>query len=124
LREGAVTVILSGNRPEKEVAATTKRFASIDGRLGDLDSDKSSLLVPLISDHWGNNFKWRGQGPLPAEERQRLAEIVAKAHEQGRRVRFWATPEKPEMWTELLQAEVDLIGTDDLDALSRFLSSS
>jgi hypothetical protein len=36
-------------------------------------------------------------------------------------VRFWATPEKPEVWRELLKAEVDLINTDKLAELREFL---
>src|SRR5690606_26538592 len=65
LREGAVTVIISGNRPAKEIAATEKRYAGIDGRVSDLDSDAASDLIPLISDRWGSHFKWRGKGEMP-----------------------------------------------------------
>ncbi|MDP9694322.1 UNVERIFIED_ORG: hypothetical protein J2X79_001877 [Arthrobacter globiformis] len=41
-------------------------------------------------------------------------------------MRFWATPDpagaaRDAMWTELLDAGVDHINTDDLPALDRFL---
>jgi tetratricopeptide (TPR) repeat protein len=121
LREGAVTVVISGNRPVKEIAATKTRYAGIDGRVGDLESNAASHLIPLISDQWGSHFKWRGSGPMPDDERRKLAEIVQKAHEGGRRVRFWATPENPAVWAELQAAEVDLIGTDELATLRRHL---
>ena len=54
-------------------------------------------------------------------ERRKLREFVGKAHKHGRMVRFWATPEKPELWNELLAAKVDLINTDRLAELRRFL---
>ena len=40
---------------------------------------------------------------------------------QGRKVRFWATPETEAMWKELLAAEVDFINTDKLKELEKFL---
>ena len=55
-----------------------------------------------------------------------LREIVQKAHEKGRLVRFWATPDNPSpareaLWRELLSVGVDLINTDDLKGLRQFL---
>ena len=121
LREKAVTIIISGDRPRAEIEKSNPRYAAIDGRLGDLDSAPPASLFPLISDNWGNHFKYRGQGEMPAAEREKLAAIVKKCHEQGRRLRFWATPENSTLWTQLGSAGVDLIGTDDLAALQRHL---
>lgn len=121
LREKAVTVIVSGDRPRAEIEKSNPRYAAIDGRLGDLESAPPASLIPLISDNWGNHFKYRGRGEMPAAEREKLATIVKKCHEQGRRLRFWATPENSTLWTELQNAGVDLIGTDDLEALQKHL---
>ena len=117
----AINVIVSGDRPIELITNQTRRWAAIDGRLGDLQGDAPSHLIPLVSDNWRNHFRWRGEGEMPAAEKTRLREWVSKAHEQGRIVRFWATPENPAVWAELKQAGVDLIGTDDLQALARFL---
>ena len=117
----AVRVVISGNRPFQAVAAQTTRYAGLDGRVGDLESKMADHLMPMISDRWSNQFAWRGQGPMPAEEREKLRLIVKKAHQANRLVRFWATPEKESVWQELLDAEVDLINTDRLDKLRGFL---
>ncbi len=119
--EGAVTVVISGDRPLKEIEATSPRYAGIDGRLTDLDSDAPAHLLPLISDHWGRHFKWRGKGSMSEEERQKLRDIVEKVHRRGRRLRFWATPDVEPMWRELYAAGVDLINTDNLAGLAEFL---
>ena len=63
---------------------------------------------------------------MPADQRARLREIVATAHADGRRVRFWATPDTPgpardAIWTALRRAGVDHINTDDLAGLEAFL---
>jgi hypothetical protein len=115
----AVTVILSGNRPV--LAGETLRYAAIDGRLANLETDESRHLIPLISDNWTKHFQWRGTGALAEEERMKLKDIVERTHQQGRKLRFWATPDKPEAWRVLQQAGVDLINTDDLAGLQKFL---
>jgi hypothetical protein len=121
-RTNAVTVILSGNRPRDAVAAEPVRYAAIDGRLGDLGTAVSVHLIPLISDNWRSHFRWRGVGPLPNDEREKLAQIVRQTHQQGRRIRFWAIPDIPEAWREMHRAGVDLINTDNLTELRTFLT--
>ncbi len=56
------------------------------------------------------------------EERNKLKEIVRRAHEKQRRVRFWATPDNEAIWRLLRDEQVDLINTDDLVGLSNFLA--
>jgi hypothetical protein len=58
---------------------------------------------------------------MPEGERVKLLDLVDRAHAQGRRIRFWAIPDRPEAWGELLKAGVDLINTDDLAGLQAFL---
>jgi len=105
----------------RAVDADSPRYAALDGRIGDLDSRQPAHLLPLISNSWGSVFSWRGQGPMPDDQREKLRRIVAKAHRSGHRVRFWATPDKPAVWKELRAAGVDLINTDDLTGLQKFL---
>lgn len=121
VQEKAVTVVISGNCDRDAMKKQAVRFAGIDGRPVDLDSDASAALVPWISERWGAEFRWDGQGAFPDGERAKLKTFVAKAHNQGRLVRFWSTPEKPEVWKELLAADVDLINTDKLAELREFL---
>ena len=125
-RDKAITVIVSGNRALELMRSQPIRYAGYDGRLSDLDSDVPADVIPMISDTWAKQFTWKGQGSMPARERQKLDDIVRKAHAQGRLVRFWATPDAPSpareaVWRELLSAGVDLLNTDDLKGLQEFL---
>ncbi len=125
-KEGAVQVIVSGNRPYELMKAEKIRYAGMDGRLTDLTSSDSADLIPMISDTWEKNFKWRGAGPIPAEERRRLQDIIRQSHSRGRWVRFWATPDKtsPEretVWRELWESGVDFLNSDDHPGLGQFL---
>jgi len=125
-KDGAIVVIISGNRARDDMASDPVRYAAYDGRLEDLDSDAPAAFIPLISDKWTSNFMWMGTGDMPESERQKLQEIVETAHAQGQRVRFWNTPDKrtqarEAVWRELVSAGVDLINTDDLEGLQQFL---
>ena len=122
-KPGPVQAIISGARPVEAITKDETRFVGIDGRLGDLKSDSSPNLLPLISDNWKNNFQWRGEGKFPPAEKEKLKQIIDQAHKKQRRVRFWASPDKKTVWNELNKAGVDLINTDDLPGLRKFLIS-
>jgi len=124
VRPGAITVVVTGNMPTDILTKAPLRYAGLDGRIADLDRDAPAHLTPMISDKWTDHFQWNGDGSMPDVERAKLHEIVRKSHAAGRMVRFWATPEDERVWTELRAAGVDLINTDQLDRLAKFLRAS
>ncbi|SES19347.1 hypothetical protein SAMN04490244_1079 [Tranquillimonas rosea] len=125
---GAVTAVISGNRPRDMMQEQDVRYAGYDGRMSDLESDTPASFMPLLSDNWTNVFDWTGEGEMPEEQRDRLTEIVSTAHDKGWEIRFWATPDeagpaREAIWTVLDEAGVDLINTDDLSGLQDFLQA-
>jgi hypothetical protein len=123
VEEGPVTAVISGNRARAVMAAEPLRYAAYDGRLDDLEGDPPApaSFIPLVSSNWSAVSRWSGRGDLPARARARLEDAVARAHAQGRKLRFWATPDNPAVWQVLYDAGVDLLNTDDLDGLQAFL---
>ena len=119
----AITIIISGNRPISTISNEPVRFAAVDGRLPDLQTNPPRSLVPWISDNWTKHFTWRGEGAFPDAERKKLEAFVKQAHEQGRKIRFWAAPDERRGWAVLRRAGVDLINTDNLEGLRGFLIS-
>lgn len=94
----AVTVVVSGNWDREGIKNAKVRRAAIDGRPKDLDGTESADLIPWVSTSWASMFKWKGEGAMPADEQKKLADHVAKAHAQKRKVRFWSTPDRAEAW--------------------------
>ncbi len=121
LDPGPVRVVISGNRPKSLMRKQDPVYAGVDGRLSDLESDAPAWFMPWISDHWGSYFSWDGTGEMPDEEEEKLEKIVRLAHENGRMIRFWHTPETPQLWQKLITYDVDMIATDHLDDLQSFL---
>jgi hypothetical protein len=101
----------------------TERYCALDGELADLASDITPDLIPWISSNWSSTFHWNGHGQMPADEKSRLKEIIAKGHAKGCRLRFWGSPDNPDFWRELLADDVDLINTDKLPELREFFES-
>ena len=128
---GAVTVVLSGDRAWDLARADRDRWCALDGRMSDLtnavpagvagSSTPPATLVPLVSESWRTLFRWDGDGEMSAPDKARLKGLVSLAHAQGRKIRFWALPDRPEAWKVCRDAGVDLINTDKIPALSAFL---
>ncbi|MEU7136384.1 phosphatidylinositol-specific phospholipase C/glycerophosphodiester phosphodiesterase family protein [Streptomyces sp. NPDC046261] len=129
VRRSAVTAVVSGDRGARiPMEAERVRYAFYDGRLTDLGGAPASF-APLVSDNWNQHFTWQGTGPMPEPERTALRRIVATAHAERRKVRFWATLDQPgpareALWRELLAAGVDYLNTDDLAGLEAFLRAA
>ncbi|MEM6376828.1 MAG: phosphatidylinositol-specific phospholipase C/glycerophosphodiester phosphodiesterase family protein [Bacteroidota bacterium] len=120
-KPGAVTVFLSGNRPIKTLMSEAQRIMALDGRPNDVGQGISSDHMPVISANYNKLFSWKGKGEMPIKEWQKLRMLTANVHSEGKRVRFWGTPDLPVVWETLLRAQVDLINTDDLVGLRAFL---
>ncbi len=117
----AIRVIVTGDRSRQMFAGETIRYAALDGDLINLKPEDTADLFPWISSNWKDHFKWRGTGEMPEEEKARLKDIVARAHQQGKLVRFWNSPDQEVFWTEIRSDGVDLINTDHLKEAQQFL---
>ncbi len=118
---GAVTIVLTGNKPYDDIKKETMRYAFIDEDLRNMNSEKSTTVFVMASSKYSNVLKWKGKGNIPAEEKQKLTALVNQAHLQGKKVRLWASPENTVVWEELLNCGVDLINTDKLEEFKKFL---
>jgi len=120
----AILAIITGDRSKEMFAGETIRYAAYDGEFGDLDSNDPASLVPWVSSDWKKSFGWQGTGPMPLGQSMRLRGMIDRAHAHGRRIRFWDAPDQPEFWRSMLDHKVDLINTDDLEGLKKFLVSA
>lgn len=118
---GLVTIVISGKTPRDLIAGQSDRFVFVDGRLPDLQpGGLDKTVAPVVSERWSNLFKWRGVGPFPQTDLNRLKELVQQAHARGQLIRFWAAPDHYKSWEIQLTAGVDLINTDQPAVFSRW----
>ncbi|MBI1286488.1 MAG: hypothetical protein GC178_02815 [Flavobacteriales bacterium] len=112
LKQGAVTVFLSGSRPYEAVVNSEPKLAFLDGRPSDIGKQISSQLMPVISDNYHNHLKWNGTGEMPEDEQLKLRKLVSQVHAEGKKLRLWASPDNPNAWETFRKLGVDLINTD------------
>ncbi len=121
-KEGPVLFFLSGDRPKQSLPQETSRFTFLDGQLRDLDAGVPATLAPVVSDNYADFFTWDGQGEMPADELQKMRDIIARVHEQGKLFRWWGAPDTPVFKRFFLREGVDLVGADDLNGLYNVLN--
>ncbi len=120
-KPGPVLAVLSGGAPDEVVLAEETRLCAVDGWFGDVEKGLGPDEVPLLSASWLDHFQWTGHGAMPADQRARLLELTARAHAAGRRIRFWAVPNRLRLWEEQLACGVDWLNLDNLPSAERFL---
>lgn len=118
-----VTVVITGHKPYELIKCRDNRLAFMDEDLKQAGKDSSSNIYPIASCKYSSLLKWKGRGAIPTGDIQRLEYYVSQAHNNGRKVRLWASPENKVVWSELLKCNVDLINTDKLKTLRKFLIS-
>jgi hypothetical protein len=117
-----VTVVITGHKPYRIMKAQTCRLAFIDEDLMKVEQDITSEgIYQTASCKYSRLLSWAGIGEIPRHEKERLTSYVSAAHQYGKKVRLWGSPENELVWAELLACGVDLINTDKLEELQNFL---
>lgn len=126
IEPGAVTILLSGNRPQATVASETDRYCALDGRMRDLTGKHPPRvdLVPWVSGSWREISDWTGSDDLMQDELHRVTALLRQAHRQGRKIRFWAAPDRKEAWGAFFDLGIDLICTDQPKNAVRWLRAN
>ena len=118
-----VTIVITGHKPKDLVNASENRLIFMDADLRQTGRDSSNNVYPIASCKYSRLVKWKDTGNIHENEIQRLLYYVKEAHKSGIKVRLWASPENKAVWAELLKCNVDLINTNRLKALRKFLIS-
>jgi hypothetical protein len=116
-----LTLVLTGHRPLHFLESEETRFVFVDADLRKINRrELFPEMFTTASCKYSSLIKWRGKGTISEFEKERLQELVVKAHLSGTKVRLWGSPENETVWHFLRNCGVDLINTDKLIALKRF----
>ena len=107
-------------RAKEMISEDLTRSVGIDGRISDFGSMLPTHLMPIISDRWSSHFEWRGEGSISKEGKNKLRDMVKRLIMKVGGLDFGQLKKKS-VWTELVDSGVDLINTDDLKGLSKFI---
>jgi Glycerophosphoryl diester phosphodiesterase family len=118
-----IRIFLSGNRDNDQLMNQKVFNIGMDGRPDDLGKGYSSELMPVISDHFKNWSGWSGKTDPDEKDIREIKALAIRVHAEKKLLRLWAIPDNELVWGTLLNAGVDLINTDHLVELNKFLTA-
>jgi alkaline phosphatase len=116
-----IIFVISGNRPAPENFTSYPSFISFDGDPLHAYTDEQQKKIGLLSDNFVKYAFWNGSDSMPAASLAKIQDAISKAHMIKKPIRFWASPDKPNAWRQLMKLGVDYINTDKIDELAAFL---
>lgn len=117
----AVKVVITGSRPTPADFEKYPKFIFFDGFIEERYSPEQLERVTVISEPFFTYSKWKANGDtLSDSDRKAIVGVVEKAHEMGKPIRFWASPDNPQAWETLHNLGVDVINTDNPEACTLY----
>jgi alkaline phosphatase len=107
-----LTITISGNRPSPENYVDYPSWIFFDGLPDHNYTKAESDRIPMFSDNFKQYSSWKGEGPIPAADKEKLTRAITRVHGFGKTIRFWNAPDSPNAWQELTRLRVDWINTD------------
>lgn len=118
----AVRVAVTGRVPAPEAFDRYPRFLGFDGAW-DADYTPEQLeRIALISTNFRDFSQWNGKGTIIPAEKERLEQVIDRAHEQGKPVRFWNAPEGTTVYYTFYDMGIDYINTDKSEVCAAFFA--
>jgi hypothetical protein len=118
----AIDFLISGQVPKAEMLAGRFEGFKIDGRPEDLGKSIPTSRMPRISTRFGNIARTSRDGKIRAESLEKISQLAQQVHQEGKSLRLWAIPDNSLAWEQLLNAGVDILNSDQLEALNLFLT--
>lgn len=118
----AVRVAVTGRVPAPEAFDRYPRFLGFDGAW-DADYTPEQLeRIALISTNFRDFSQWNGKGTIIPAEKERLEQVIDRAHEQSKPVRFWNAPEGTTVYYTFYDMGIDYINTDKPEVCAAFFA--
>ncbi len=115
-----ISFVISGNRPLPMEYQNYPPYLNFDYQT--IDTFPADMTkVALVSLPFYKFSKWNGEGILTKEDEEKIKSAIKTVHDQGKKIRFWATPDTKVSWFKFASLGVDFINTDQPFACSSYL---
>jgi len=116
-------IVITGNQPDVSRLTTYPSYIYFDGNFKKNYTIEALEKIALFSDNFKSYSKWNGTGYLTELDKAKIDSAVTKAHSLSKPIRFWAAPDLPDAWFQLMKLDVDYINTDMIYQMSSFLNN-
>ncbi len=118
----AVKIVISGNTPQPKEFGRYPAFILFDASPEQEYTPEELKRVGMMSTSFRSYSKWNGKGGIIAAEKSALERVIRKAHENGKEIRFWGTPDGITAWNTFYNLGIDIINTDRVERCSDFFN--
>lgn len=118
----SLKIVISGNRPDPATFASYPPWIFFDGDLRKSYTPEQLERVVMLSGNFKHYATWNGNGKIKADEKERIRQLINKAHRLHKKIRFWNAPDSNDSWHYFVKEKVDFINTDRIAAISAFFS--
>jgi alkaline phosphatase len=114
-------ILISGNRPPPAEYKNYPSYIFFDDDRKLYHTKAELERVGQVSLPFVKFSSWKGDGSLERKSKKLLKHTIDSVHRAGKTIRFWAAPDNEASWLMQMKLRVDLIGTDKIDELAKFL---
>lgn len=120
-KDEPLTILISGDRPPPSEYQIYPGYIFFDDDLRLFHTPQEWKRVGLVSLSFERYSWWNGVDTIPEKDKNSLIRVIDSVHNAGKKIRFWAAPDNENSWNLQMKLGVDLIGTDHIEAFSKFL---
>ncbi|MEX0883955.1 MAG: alkaline phosphatase, partial [Cyclobacteriaceae bacterium] len=118
-----VKIVISGNRPDKDDYHQYPFPLFFDYQSVEDTANLPLEKIAMISLNFRQFSQWNGKGRMVDGDIEKISNIIDKAHQLDKPIRFWATPDSETAWKTLMELGVDFINTDQPYEAYKYLSN-
>lgn len=115
-------IVITGSQPDVSRLTSFPSYIFFDGNLSKKYSAEALKKIAIFSNDFRNYSPWKGEGMLIESDLKKIDSAVRKAHLLNKPIRFWAAPDLPSAWHQLMVLNVDYINTDKINVIPAFLN--
>jgi alkaline phosphatase len=118
-----ISIVITGNRPSLDTWNQYPYYICFDG---DASKQYPAALLPrlgMMSGDLEEFIEWNGLDQIREDQKQILRFVINYAHQQGKKIRFWDSPDFPQAWSQLIGLGIDWINTDHINQLKEYLEA-
>ena len=79
--------------------------------------------VATISDNFSAYSKWKGDGEIPNEDKDKLRKVIVQVHKLNKPIRFWGAPDTESCWKQLTALGADIINTNKIAESKKYFEN-
>ena len=121
--KGNLQLLVKDETLKAKINQNNRVLVGVIGEKSDIDNGFNAKVMPIIELDFSELTSWNGFGNIPFEDYLSIKNMVAKVHENEKKLCIADCPKSEDAWEVLTKAKVDFISTIYAGELQDFINS-